>query len=98
MLLNNPFALAPLEQRFRENGRRVVYWIASIWISSLLGYATELIQDVVTSVADKMKGQLKQLEDERLALGRDTARWNSDIRKTSALFWFTGKWNLPSNS
>ena len=31
-----------------------------------------------------MKGQLKQLEDERLALGRDTARWNSEIRKTSA--------------
>ncbi len=28
---------------------------------------------------------LKQLEDERLALGRDTARWNSEIRKTSAL-------------
>jgi site-specific DNA recombinase len=40
-----------------------------------IGYAPELIQDVVTSVADKMKGQLKQLEDERLALGRDTARW-----------------------
>jgi site-specific DNA recombinase len=39
-----------------------------------IGYAPELIQDVVTSVADKMKGQLKQLEDERLALGRDTAR------------------------
>jgi uncharacterized protein YozE (UPF0346 family) len=50
-----------------------------------LGYAPELIQDVVTSVADKMKGQLKQLEDERLALGRDTARWNSEIRKTTAL-------------
>jgi site-specific DNA recombinase len=49
------------------------------------GYAPELIQDVVTSVADKMKGQLKQLEDERLALGRDTARWNSEIRKTTAL-------------
>jgi site-specific DNA recombinase len=32
-----------------------------------------------------MKGQLKQLEDERLALGRDTARWNSEIRKTTAL-------------
>jgi len=42
-----------------------------------IGYALELIQDVVTSVADKMKGQLKQLEDERLALGRDTARWNN---------------------
>ncbi len=50
-----------------------------------IGYAPELIQDVVTSVADKMKGQLKQLEDERFALGRDTARWNSEIRKTSAL-------------
>ena len=50
-----------------------------------IGYAPELIQDVVTSVADKMKGQLRQLEDERLALGRDTARWNSEIRKTSAL-------------
>lgn len=32
-----------------------------------------------------MKGRLKQLEDERLALGRDTARWSSRIRKTSAL-------------
>ncbi len=32
-----------------------------------------------------MKGQLKQLEDERLALGRDTARWNSELRKTTAL-------------
>ncbi len=31
---------------------------------------------MVTSVADNMKGQLKQLEDERLALGRDTARWD----------------------
>jgi len=50
-----------------------------------IGYAPELIQDVVTSVADKMKGQLEQLEDERLALGRDTARWDSEIRKTSAL-------------
>jgi hypothetical protein len=50
-----------------------------------IGYAPELILDVVTSVADKMKRQLRQLEDERLALGRDTARWNSDIRKTSAL-------------
>lgn len=49
------------------------------------GYAPELIQDVVTSVADKMKGQLKQLDDERLALDRDTARWNSEIRKTTAL-------------
>ncbi|MDZ4849967.1 MAG: hypothetical protein SGI77_11835, partial [Pirellulaceae bacterium] len=50
-----------------------------------IGYAPELIQDVVTSVSDKMKGQFKQLEDERLALGRDTARWNSEIRKTTAL-------------
>ncbi len=50
-----------------------------------LRYAPELIQDVVMSVADKMKGQFKQLEDERLALGRDSARWNSEIRKTSAL-------------
>lgn len=50
-----------------------------------IGYAPELIEDVVASVADKMKGQLKQLEDERLALGRDTARWNSEIRKTTAL-------------
>jgi len=50
-----------------------------------IGYALELIQDVVTSVAEKMMGQLKQLEDERLALGRDTARWNSEIRKTTAL-------------
>lgn len=49
------------------------------------GHAPELIQDVVTSVADKMKNQLKQLEDEKLALGRDMARWNSEIRKTSAL-------------
>ena len=50
-----------------------------------IGYGPALIQDVVTSVADKMKGQLKQLEDEQLALGRDTARWNSEIRKTTAL-------------
>jgi len=49
-----------------------------------IGYAPELIQDVVTSVADKMNGQLKQLEDERLALGRDTSSWNSEIRKTTA--------------
>lgn len=50
-----------------------------------IGYAPELIQDVTHQIAEKMKGQLKQLEDERLALGRDTARWNSELRKTTAL-------------
>jgi site-specific DNA recombinase len=50
-----------------------------------IGYAPVLFQEVVTGVAGKMQAQLKQLDDERLALGRDTARWNSEIRKTSAL-------------
>jgi site-specific DNA recombinase len=50
-----------------------------------VGYAPVLVQEVVTGVADKMQDQLKQLEGERLALGRDTARWNSEIRKTSTL-------------
>jgi site-specific DNA recombinase len=48
-------------------------------------YAPVLVQEVVTGVAGKMQAQLKQLDDERLALGRDTARWNSEIRKTSTL-------------
>jgi len=50
-----------------------------------VGYAPGLVQEVVTGVADQMQAQLKQLDDERLALGRDTARWNSEIRKTSTL-------------
>ena len=42
---------------------------------------------LLTNVAYLGKVRYKEeiLEDERLALGRDTARWNSEIRKTSAL-------------
>jgi hypothetical protein len=38
--LSEPVALAPLEQRLGENGRRAVYWITSVWISSLPGQSS----------------------------------------------------------
>ena len=50
-----------------------------------VGYAPDLLKDVVTLALEKAKCNLKDLEGEKFSLERDMARWLAEIHKTTPL-------------
>ena len=50
-----------------------------------VGYAPDLLKDVVTLAHEKAKCNLKELEGEKFSLERDMARWLAEIHKTTPL-------------
>jgi len=49
-----------------------------------IGYAPEILKDVIETTQLKAQKYLQQLKDERIALERDTAKWGNEIFKTSS--------------
>ena len=50
-----------------------------------VGYAPDLLKEVVTLAHEKAKCNLKELEGEKFSLERDMARWLAEIHKTTPL-------------
>ena len=49
-----------------------------------IGYAPEILKDVVEATQMKARKHLQELRDERIILERDTSRWSNEIFKTSS--------------
>jgi len=49
-----------------------------------IGYALEILKDVVEATQMKARKHLQELRDERIILERDTSRWSNEIFKTSS--------------
>lgn len=49
-----------------------------------IGYAPEILKDVVEATQMKARKYLQELRDERIILERDTSRWSNELLKTSS--------------